>query len=68
MLAGIQRVLVPLCVQRIDQRVVHDLDLWIVDDFGVRLVHRLDPTLARERLGSGSVAGGHGDQPVAKRS
>jgi hypothetical protein len=68
MLAGIQRVLVPLGVKRVDERVVHDLDLWVVDDFGVRLVNLLDATLCGECLGSGSVAGGHGDEPVAEHS
>jgi hypothetical protein len=45
MLAGVQGVLVPLCVQGVDQRVVHDLDLRVVNDLGVGLVNSLDATL-----------------------
>ena len=68
MLAGLQRVLVPLGVQGVDERVVDHLDFWIVNDIGVGLVHPFDATLGCKRLRPGSVAGGHGDQPVAEQS
>jgi hypothetical protein len=55
-------------VQRVDERVVDHLDLRVVNDFGVRLVNLFDATLGCECLGSGSLAGGHGDQLVAEHS
>jgi hypothetical protein len=51
MLAGLQRVLVPLGVQGVDERVVDHLDFWIVNDIGVGLVHPFDATLGCKRLG-----------------
>jgi hypothetical protein len=67
MLARVQCRGIPLGVQRVDERVVDHLDLWVVNDFGVRLVHLFDTTLCRECLGSGSVARGHSDQSVAEQ-
>jgi hypothetical protein len=55
-------------MQRGDERVVDHLDLWVVNDFGVCLVNLFDATLCRECLGSESVAGGHGDQPVTEHT
>ena len=54
-------------LQRVDERVVDHLDLWVVNDFGVRLIHLFDATLYRECLGSGSVARGHSDHSVAEQ-
>ena len=51
-------------MQRVDERVVDNVDLWIVDDFGVCPVNLFDATLCGECLG----AGGHGNQPVAEHS
>jgi hypothetical protein len=67
MLAGVQCIGIPLGVQRVDERVVNDLDLWVVNDFRVRLVHLFDATLCRECLGSGSVARSYSDQLVAEQ-
>jgi hypothetical protein len=39
-------------VQRVDERVVDHLDLWVVDDFGLRLVHFFDTTCAASVLWS----------------
>jgi hypothetical protein len=68
MLAGLQRVLVPLAVQRVDEGVVDHLDLWVVNDLRIGRVHLFDATLGGECLGAGSVAGGHRDQSVAEHS
>ena len=67
MLAGVQCIGIPLGVQRVDEGVVDHLDLWVINDLRVRLVHLFDATLCRECLGSRSGARSYSDQLVAEQ-